>query len=472
MYFAAKLGPAILGFTSIFLITRSLSPENYGRYSLTLTLVLLMTQIMGAWLNQAQFFFLPKRRDRAAGMESWFDQVNFLIASLGTAVVVVSLYFCDLDGNVALAGGIVYFSQIYWNYLSTYYQSLEKPRIQLIATTYQVVVQIAIISLLYYFGYITVLSALIAVLCGFSAGIFFYVKRRNFSTPRNGSLSMTRVNFARYFRLAINYGGPFSLWFLFCQIYTLSDRFLLSWGGLQGDVGRYSASRDLLLGVASMFAMPLLMVAHPMIIRIWTETKGAREIEGIINRNLTIIFAVGVLFCTMLYAYGEDIFALLFSARYQLRDYEYAMIGGGIFFSVASMYSHKALEVTGGTLKMAVLGGAVAIFSLAGNLLAVSRFGLSAVILVGLLSQMAYFFGAAFLSRKLWRVFVAPKRVVAILLFAFIVYFLTHLIDLYVPGSISIRLPLPWGLLSGGILSIMALFALPEVSSMFVQHDP
>jgi O-antigen/teichoic acid export membrane protein len=469
MYFVAKLGPALQGFLSIFLITKSLAPESYGKYSLALTLILLVTQLLGSWLNQAQFYFLPKRRSRLDGMVAWFSVTNLYIGLAGSLVVVISLQMLQVGMDVAVVGGAVFFAQIYWNFISTYYQAFEQPKVQLIASTCQVAVQVTVISALFYFRCISAASALLAVLAGFSAGLLSYQKK---SPGIIGSITLLRrENFFRYLKLAISYGGPFSLWFLFCQIYTFSDRFFLSSAGFAADVGRYSAARDLLLGIASMLAMPLLMVAHPMIIRIWTERKAALEIEQIINRNLTIILVIGVLFCTVLLGYGGKIFSTLFSSRYQLRDFEYAMIGCAIFFSVASMYAHKAMEVTGRTMSMAMLGAAVAGFSILGNLVALAFFGLTFVILISLLSQIAYFFGAAWMSRKLWRVFVCRGRVFAIIIVAILVYSVGKLFDAYFPEPMCKLLPLPWGCLAAVSLSIISALFFPEVNSMFRRQE-
>lgn len=470
IYFVAKLGPALLGFASIFLISRALSPESYGKYSLVLTSVLLATQIMGAWFNQAQFYFLPKRLGKPDGMKEWFGRANAYIAFVGAMILAAILYVLDVGAIAALIAGAIYFAQIYWNYLSTYFQSLEKPKTQLSATFYQVATQMAIILTLHFFQRITIASALCAVFCGFFASVVHFVQQRAAVVGKKRFVvGRKRQPFFRYFKLAIGYGGPFSLWFLFCQIYTLSDRFLLNGAGLYAEVGRYSASRDLLLGVASMFAMPLLMVAHPMIMRIWSERRAVREIEQIINRNLMIIYSVGVLFCTMLYAYGTTVFGLVFSPEYRLHNYEYAMIGCAIFFSVASMYAHKALEVTGATMKMACLGGGVALFSVVANLLVVHKGGLPFVIFVSAISQIGYFAGAARLSRVLWRVGIPVRRALEVLLMAVGIYFLSHLVDVYFPEPMSRSLHLPWGLLAGLILSMIALFRVQEVSSMIVQ---
>jgi O-antigen/teichoic acid export membrane protein len=467
MYFAAKLGPALLGFLNVFLIAKSLSPENYGKYSLAITLILLAIQCFGSWLTQALFFFMPKCVGQAAGMASWFGQINFLIAVGGSLVVIGLLPLFAIDGKMALVGGAVFFAQTYWNYLSTLYQSLERPRIQLSATIFQVSCQILIISALYLYDAISASTALFTVFIGYAAGVVFYLKKSENGRVAVDFSGIVAKNFLRYTKLAFFYGGPFSIWFLFSQIFTYSDRFLLSWAGLAYEVGKYSATRDLLLGAASMFAMPLLMVAHPMIMRIWAERNDAAAIGQIIQDNLTKIFIVGTFFCLMLYLYGAPTLSMVLPAKYQLRNYEYAMIGAAIFFSVASMYAHKALEVTGATMKMAALGGGVALFSLLANLVLVRGFGLTAVILIGLISQMIYYFGAAYLSRKLWRVHVSPKKVITVMLAAVVVWIICWSVDSGYPHSISTMVPLPWGLLAGAVVSLMAILSFPEVNSMF-----
>ncbi|WP_211472311.1 lipopolysaccharide biosynthesis protein [Collimonas humicola] len=469
MYFIGKLAPAILGFLNIYLIAKKLSPEEYGEYALII-LVLLFFQFFGSWVNQAIFYYLPKSGHEKKGMAIWFGQMTFYIAIIGSVVVVSGFVIDGVKYDIAIAAGLVFLFQIYWNYLSTYYQSCEQSKIQLIATLWQVSIQITFISLLYFFNRISVFGAVVSILIGFFTGNFWYVKHKDFNQNIISISGVSWINFCRYTKLAINYSGPLCMWFLFCQIYTFSDRFLLKWAGLSAELGRYSATRDLLLGVVSIFSMPLLMVAHPMIMRIWSERKAVSEIQLIIQRNLTIIFIVGAFFIMMLSGYGNIIFSTFFSSKYKLQNVEYVLMVGAILFSVASMYAHKSLEVTGATLKVAFLGGGVALFSVLANFILIKRFGLLGVEIVGLLSQLIYFFVASYLSRKYWNVVIPVRRISLILLVVISVFLLSKLVDMWYPLPVANRFPVPWGLIVAIVFSIFSILRFHEISDLFGKY--
>ncbi len=466
MYFLGKLAPALLGFSSIYLITKKLSPEQYGEYSL-IVLILLFLQFFGSWVNQAIFYYLPKIKDEDFGMSTWFGQITFYIAIFGSFLAIFGFLISGVKYNIAFAAGLVFLSQIYWNYLSTYYQSREKPKIQLVATLFQVAIQISFLFFLFYFDKLTIFTAIIAIFLGFFAGNLWYIKSGIYKKRIIKISGVSIVNFKRYTKLTISYSGPLCMWLLFCQIYTFSDRFLLKWAGLSTDLGKYSATRDLLLGVVSIFAMPLLMVAHPMIMRIWSERKAAIEIEEIIQKNLTIIFIIGMFFLMILLGYGNMIFSIFLSSKYKLRNIDYVLMVAAILFSVTSMYAHKALEVTGATSKVAILGMGVAIFSVLSNLFFVKQFGLLSVEIVGLLSQMFYFFGATFLSKEYWSVSIPVRRFFLIIITVFLIYFLCKLIDIYIPFLKIYNFSIPIGLIVGTIFSFFAILCFKEIRDLF-----
>jgi O-antigen/teichoic acid export membrane protein len=49
-YVPVKIIPAITGLVSIVILTKNLTPEEYGRYSVVITSVLLLVQLAGTWL--------------------------------------------------------------------------------------------------------------------------------------------------------------------------------------------------------------------------------------------------------------------------------------------------------------------------------------------------------------------------------------------------------------------------------------
>ena len=465
IYFVAKLVPALLGFLNIFCITRSLTPERYGEYALVITAVLISSQIFGAWITQAMLYYLPKEKG-GNEMVASLGKMTFYSTLVGMVVIVIVLLFFKVGFEIAIAGAMVFVCQMYWTYLSTYHQAREQAKIQLHATFFQVGVQLSVITTLFFLAQINVLSAILSVCIGFFSGVyFFYMQNKRDEIKILSIQKIPAKVFLPNVKLAFAYGGPMCAWFLFSQIYTFSDRFLLRNAGLSGDLGRYAAVRDLLLGVISMIAMPLLMVAHPMIMRIWHERRSTTEIQALIQKNLTVIFIIGCFLTLILYDYGDVILSIAFSKKYQLKNIEYALISATILIGVASMYAHKALEVNRATISMALITAVVAIFSVGANLILVGKYGLSSIILVGLFSQILYFAVASLLSRPMWRVVIAKERVLVVCIAVIAIHVLSKIVDQNF--SARLYLAIPWGLLIELICISVSALIFPEVHQLF-----
>ena len=62
LYFASKFVPAIASMLAIVFYTRFLSPEDYGRYSLTIAVAMGMNAVFFQWLNLALGRYLPEHQ--------------------------------------------------------------------------------------------------------------------------------------------------------------------------------------------------------------------------------------------------------------------------------------------------------------------------------------------------------------------------------------------------------------------------
>ena len=64
LYVPSKAVPAVMGFASVVMFTRLLSPEEYGWYVLTITTVAIVSLIGFGWLNQSALRFFEESRKK------------------------------------------------------------------------------------------------------------------------------------------------------------------------------------------------------------------------------------------------------------------------------------------------------------------------------------------------------------------------------------------------------------------------
>ena len=93
IYLFARGVPGIIGFITIIIYTRLLSPEAYGQYALVLTGSIIINAILYQWISAALLRFLPQYRDKPSELLSTILQgfilVSFLTGAAGLLMAVV-----------------------------------------------------------------------------------------------------------------------------------------------------------------------------------------------------------------------------------------------------------------------------------------------------------------------------------------------------------------------------------------------
>lgn len=87
LYFASKFVPAIASMLAIVLYTRLLSPQEYGRYSLTIAVAMGMNAVLFQWLNLALARYIPEHK--AEEQNRWLSSAVFGWACLAALTFVL-----------------------------------------------------------------------------------------------------------------------------------------------------------------------------------------------------------------------------------------------------------------------------------------------------------------------------------------------------------------------------------------------
>jgi len=406
----------------VLLTARALSPADYSLYALVLTLVLMAIQFLNSWQSQALLHFFPTRTLGANGSVAGYARMCLVTACVGGILVACLLTAFGYSGLTCVLGAMLFSAQTAWSFLCTLFQALENPKEQLRATVLQSLSQVALAVTLYLVGYLFLESALLAVLFGFIVGVGYIGRAAFHHGAINANMLLAQSWSAKSeFRRAVSYGAPISVWILCSQLYSVSDRFVLESQGLLVDLGKYAATRELLVGVVSLLAMPLLLMAHPIIMRLFISEGRPQEAERLIEENLSKLFLLGAMMVGVTYSSGQWALSQLLPRTYLLDGRACALIAAALLVGACSMYAHKGWEVSGNTWRMALLGFCVAVISLSVNIVLAPIYGLTGVLWVGLLSQVVYFMGAVFMTRNILRVRASPKVIMqAVLLGGFL----------------------------------------------------
>jgi O-antigen/teichoic acid export membrane protein len=190
-------------------------------------------------------------------------------------------------------------------------------------------------------------------------------------------------------RRAWRYGWPFLFWSLFSTVLAVGDRIVI--GILLGNaaVGGYSVHYALVSGVATMLLTPILLIAHPSIMRRWSNGDHATA------RRLVSISALGVACCGILLAlgavrWGRDVSTMFFGGTYADASNILPVLCLGVFSWHVGLYAQKPLEADSNTAPMVMAIAWALGVNLMVNVVLIPRIGLLGAAVATAISYTSY----------------------------------------------------------------------------------
>jgi len=399
-YVPVKLIPAITGLLSIVILTRNLAPEEYGRYSVVITIALLLVQLAGTWLSNSVLYVYPEYSGTKDESEFRRQTINLqlLVAIPATGIAYLAIYILTHMQLLALVGGILVLGQVMQALMMTFLQSARKIYTQAIAVGGQSISQLAILCVLIFVANGKETAAIVAVVLGLLSGniVLIIANRKSRILALNESTIISRELIVKL----LSYGLPMCLWFFATQFYTIGDRIFLQFFGANEELGQYASFRDLATGCAGFLTMPLLMASHPIIMAKWNGGCAPDEIERIISGNVAFLATLFIPLILMTDVIGHDLVIALFGQRYALAENIMVLTVISIFIGSITMHIQKGLEVSGRTLLMAKLSLLTAICGAFAFIIAIPSFGVFGCALVVVLSHTLYVGMVLFTLRK------------------------------------------------------------------------
>ena len=277
VYFAGRVGAALIVLLAISIYTRLLSPAEYGIYALVVSGVTMTYAATMQWLALSLGRFLPaypEREDIVLSHVAASYLVVALVVVLGAALAAGFLE-PDADGFGLFVLGVIFFLAVSFSELSlVVFQARRQP--------------------LFYIGFALVrvgLASAIGIVLAFlgwgSVGLLVGLVIGNLciSLP-NALLNWRVVRFRLLERRLLTelaaYGLPFAMTGALGAFITLSDRYILEFLIGAEATGLYAASYDLAMRSLHVLMMVVAMACNPVIFRVY-ETEGRAAAEPLIR---------------------------------------------------------------------------------------------------------------------------------------------------------------------------------------------
>jgi O-antigen/teichoic acid export membrane protein len=404
-YYPIKLIPAVTGLFTILILTRNLAPDEYGTYSVVMATVLLISQIFGIWLSNAVLYVYPDYRQvNDFEFKVYTMGLQGAAAILGGAIGYAAILLTTHNHLLGLFGALIIISQLFQFLMMTFLQSSRIISGQTLSVIVQNMAQLTVLCVMIFVFKGKETAALTAVLVGYATCIPLLILKLNIISCKKAAEAKLPV--MEIFRRLFSYGMPMCIWFFSIQFCIVGDRILLKLLGTTEGLGQYASFRDLATGCAGFFTMPLLMASHPIIMSMWKGGVDRSEIEKLMTRNLLLITIIFVPIFVAIDLCGSELIILILGQKYLLDNVTMLLVFASIFLGCLAMYVQKGMEVTGSTLRMAMIAFTAAVMSLAANTIVIPYYGVLGAAMIVVLVQTFYFIVVWLATRQTLRVLI------------------------------------------------------------------
>ncbi len=381
-YAPASVLPALLGlaFTAVF--TRAFSAVEFGVYSLAMTAAGFLAAAATQWLQQGITRFLSSQTGSGGG-----DRLRGAVA-LG--LVIVSVGIMGASGATLLlawatgrspmwvwivAAGASALATAHFSALMSVLQAGMRAgryaayKVLEAATRFTLTV---VVGLGLHQGAVSLVWAAAA-----SAGILIPFLWLDAGVPHPRDVLAQARRHVPALRTLASYGLPMVGWYLAAVFLDVGDRYLIQLLRGSAEVGLYAANYSLVYGAVGLLSAPMLLAAHPFLMRAWGEGRSV-EAAAWLGRIARWYLVLGAVLTGSVWLVARDVAGLLLGPQFRDGWVILAPLLAGFVLWQLGMYTHKPLEFAGRTRTMFVAALVVAALKVALNLALLPTFGYEA----------------------------------------------------------------------------------------------
>ncbi len=410
-YIPGSILPAFISLISAAIFTRVFSALEYGQYSLVMSVITSIVAISSQWLQQAINRYLPAVTNEKE--RRWIKQVTavgFVLTCLflvGVSIPTWALVVITLPSQwqrFILPAILFVVAMSAFNSVSVVLQAEMQARrfsyFSLANAAGKLVLSIVIVF--------TISREPAGMVWGAALSTILLLPILWYRADMPALKTLRREEWPNYWadikRLA-TYGFPMIGWFLAATLLNVGDRYVIQWFRGSTEVGIYSANYSLINGAAGLVAAPLLLAAHPFLMRAWGEGDkiNAGKWLGTIAEW---ILQAGIVLIGATCLFSSDIATWFLGVEFRSGHIVMPIVIAGVVTWQLGMYAHKPLEFSERTKLMFILSLAVAVLNLVLNIIFVPKFGYLAAAYTTLVSFIVYTITTSVVGQRFlqWRV--------------------------------------------------------------------
>jgi O-antigen/teichoic acid export membrane protein len=398
IYFAGRVGAALIVLLSISIYTRLLSPAEYGVYALVVSGVTMTYAAIMQWLTFSLGRFLPAYAEREEIVLSHVAASYFGVALMVVLGVLLAAPLLELDANglELLVLSVIIFLAVSFSELNlVVFQMRRQPLLYIGFALSRVAVAGAIGIALAYFGWGSV-----GLLVGLVVGNLCI------SLP-NAFLNWRVVDFKLLERPLLDelaaYGLPFAMTGALGAFISLSDRYILQFLMGTEATGLYAASYDLAMRTLHVLMMVVAIACNPVIYRVY-EAQGRAAAEPLIRGQGELLLGLALPAASAFIMLAPAITFVMLGKEFQQAARELIpwIAAATVLSGFQSFFLSLAFSLPKRPLRQTYVFVAGALVNVILNLLLIPRFGLIGAALATVAAYALIMVGSLVVGRRLY----------------------------------------------------------------------
>ena len=379
LYAPSSLIPAVLAlaFTAVF--TRRFSTSEFGHYSLAMSAASFLAAVGTQWLQQGVTRFLPGNRsvEDVARLRGAAALGLVVVAALVVLLGAGAFAAAWLIGGAAWAAWVIpttaaalataHFSALV-AVLQAGMRAGRYSAYRLLEAGIRFGAALLLVLVLHQAAVSLVWAAVLSI------AVLLPLLWRDAGLPSQRAVLAEARRHLPALRKLASYGLPMVGWYLAAMFLDVGDRYLIQFFRGSAEVGLYAANYTLVYGAVGLLAAPMLLAAHPFLMRAWGEGHPA-EAAAWLGRIAEWFIVMGVLLTGGVWLVARDLTTIFLGPSFRAGWVILTPVLGGLVAWQLGMYTHKPLEYAGRTRTMFLAAVGVAVTKMALNALLLPFFG-------------------------------------------------------------------------------------------------
>lgn len=428
-YIPSKVIPIILGIMTVSILTRVLTTEEYGLYSLIITTVSIIGSILFGWINNSYLrFYETYRENNKEGLfvstGFWGILYLFLFIVFLFYIIQNKLFrFLNIDFIKLLEVGIwlVGVQELYKWVLTILRASRKSVKFSLYSSLYSLFFLVLSVLFLKYSS-LRVIGILYAIII--SNLIFVFIEMVLFL--REGFLSFSFSQ--KIFNKVFNYGFPLVGVSIAGLILSVADRYMIQYYMGADAVGLYSAGyRVAEMGIKNIFTV-LMLAAFPLIIKEYVS-NGEESAAKLINKFMDYYFLILTPVVFGIWSLSYEIVSILLGKEFLGSYTLLPWIAFGIYALGLTQYINKPFELKEKTRSVFYIILFSCLVNIILNVFLIPNYGIIGAAYSTLISYVLYLIISIILSQKFFPLFLEWNSFIKAILASIIMFLLIEFFD-------------------------------------------